>query len=240
MATYTRYPCIGAGFQYQKLLAALDNAPTTLASVQKRIPVTYPYHFTYHCVVVLVKASGSTVNIADLTSTRVRNNSGDSSSGIQTASASSSMIIDRSDKLRVTLYVNIAEYGNGSSWVFNVDPSDIINAVKIISVSASMYTLTSYDNATYPVAGYWGIGNSTFGTSITLTTAPAEDINLKAKTAGGIIKISTSKISDMPNRPLRITKGGVLYGIELVSTDDPNATPFRIKTGAGIRAIAKL
>ena len=41
------------------------------------------------------------------------------------------------------------------------------------------------------------------------------------------------------SHPLRIRKGGTTYGIELVDTGDGNASPIRIKTGAGVKALRK-
>ena len=46
-------------------------------------------------------------------------------------------------------------------------------------------------------------------------------------------------LCDVGNSPLRIRKGGVTYGMELVDISDPNASAIRIKTGAGIKAIRK-
>ncbi len=46
-------------------------------------------------------------------------------------------------------------------------------------------------------------------------------------------------LCDVGSHPLRVRKGGVTYGLELVATDDPNASRVRIKTGAGIKAIRK-
>ncbi|MBA7587108.1 hypothetical protein ES708_29125 [subsurface metagenome] len=46
-------------------------------------------------------------------------------------------------------------------------------------------------------------------------------------------------LCDVDSHPLRMRKGGVTYGVELVAIDDPNASRIRIKTGAGIKAIRK-
>jgi len=46
-------------------------------------------------------------------------------------------------------------------------------------------------------------------------------------------------LCDVGTNPLRIRKGDVTYGVELVATDDPNASAVRIKTSAGVRAIRK-
>lgn len=46
-------------------------------------------------------------------------------------------------------------------------------------------------------------------------------------------------LTDVGNNPLRIRKGGVTYGIEMVDNSDPNASPIRIKTSGGVKAIRK-
>ncbi|GAH52361.1 unnamed protein product [marine sediment metagenome] len=46
-------------------------------------------------------------------------------------------------------------------------------------------------------------------------------------------------LCDAGNHPLRIRKGGVTYGLELVATEDPNASRIRIQTGAGMKALRK-
>lgn len=46
-------------------------------------------------------------------------------------------------------------------------------------------------------------------------------------------------LCDVGTHPLRIRKGGITYGLELVAVDDPNASRMRIKTPSGIKAIKK-
>lgn len=46
-------------------------------------------------------------------------------------------------------------------------------------------------------------------------------------------------LCDAGVNPLRIRKGTITYGIELVNISDPNASPVRIKTGTGIKAMRK-
>ncbi len=46
-------------------------------------------------------------------------------------------------------------------------------------------------------------------------------------------------LCDVGTNTLRVRKGGVTYGLELVATDDPNASRLRIETGVGIKAIRK-
>lgn len=44
-------------------------------------------------------------------------------------------------------------------------------------------------------------------------------------------------LCDVGSNPLRFRKGDTTYGMELVATDDPNASAIRVKTGAGIKAV---
>jgi len=46
-------------------------------------------------------------------------------------------------------------------------------------------------------------------------------------------------LCDVGTNPLRIRKDGITYGLELVATDDPNASRIRVQTGTGIKAIRK-
>ena len=46
-------------------------------------------------------------------------------------------------------------------------------------------------------------------------------------------------LCDVGTHPLRIRKGGTTYGIELVPTDDPNASAVRIQTSSGTKAIRR-
>jgi len=46
-------------------------------------------------------------------------------------------------------------------------------------------------------------------------------------------------LCDVGSNPLRIRKGDTTYGIELVPTDDPNASAVRIQTSSGTKAIRR-
>jgi len=46
-------------------------------------------------------------------------------------------------------------------------------------------------------------------------------------------------LTDVASHPLRVRKGGVTYGLEVVLTTDPNASRIRIQTPSGLRAIRK-
>jgi len=59
---------------------------------------------------------------------------------------------------------------------------------------------------------------------------------LKVQTSGGMIELA---LADVGTHPLRIRKGATTYGIELVETNDPNASPIRIKLASGIKALRK-
>lgn len=69
--------------------------------------------------------------------------------------------------------------------------------------------------------------------NVTYTEAPAYYHGLKVQGIGELA------LCDVGNHPLRIRKGGVTYGIELVDISDSNASPLRIKTSAGIKALRK-
>jgi len=64
-------------------------------------------------------------------------------------------------------------------------------------------------------------------------TAPTYYHGLKVQGIGELA------LCDVGSNPLRIRKGGVTYGIELVDTSDSNASLIRIKTSTGIKAIRK-
>lgn len=59
---------------------------------------------------------------------------------------------------------------------------------------------------------------------------------LKIKIATEIIELA---LCDVGSNSLRIRKDGITYGIELVEVSDSNASPIRVKTLAGIKAIRK-
>jgi len=68
---------------------------------------------------------------------------------------------------------------------------------------------------------------------VTYTPSGAYYHGLKVETVGELA------LCDVGNHPLRMRKGGVTYGIELVAVDDPNASRIRVETGAGLKAIRK-
>jgi len=69
------------------------------------------------------------------------------------------------------------------------------------------------------------------GQVVTVLLASAYYHGLKIQGVGELA------LCDVGNNPLRLRKGGVTYGIELVATGDPNASTVRIKTPSGVKAI---
>lgn len=63
------------------------------------------------------------------------------------------------------------------------------------------------------------------------------DIGLRACDGTNVITISTETSSISP---LRIIKSGVVYGIILVPTSDPNASKIRINTSSELKALKKI
>lgn len=55
----------------------------------------------------------------------------------------------------------------------------------------------------------------------------------------GSVTIALARESTLSS-PLRYRKGGVTYSLALVNPTDANASPLRIKTAAGIKAVAKI
>lgn len=60
---------------------------------------------------------------------------------------------------------------------------------------------------------------------------------IKVKTASGVVTLAREPSL---SGPLRFRKGGVTYSFVLVNPTDPSASPVRVKTAAGIKAIAKM
>ena len=67
-----------------------------------------------------------------------------------------------------------------------------------------------------------------------------EFFGLRGETTGGTVDISLVAVADaatsMGAVPM-IDKNGTIYAVYLVETDDPLASPFRINTSAGVKAL---
>jgi len=73
----------------------------------------------------------------------------------------------------------------------------------------------------------WGFPNPTY-----------QDIGLRVKTPSGVVSIAAE--IGAPTSPLRIAKGGVVYGVALVNPGDPNDSGIRIRVSGAIKALRKL
>lgn len=63
------------------------------------------------------------------------------------------------------------------------------------------------------------------------------DSGLRIKTPSGVVTLAREPTL---SGPLRFRKGGVTYSFVLVNPTDSSASPLRVKTAAGIKAIAKM
>lgn len=65
-----------------------------------------------------------------------------------------------------------------------------------------------------------------------------KDIGLRFYTGSSVIKIGCQDLD--ASHKLRIRKGGTTYGIELVATDDPQASAIRIYDGVAVKALPEV
>jgi hypothetical protein len=69
---------------------------------------------------------------------------------------------------------------------------------------------------------------------------PAQFAGLRAYYGGSVRDLCLVAVVDAPSGMggvMRVRKGGTSYAIYLVETSDPNASPIRIRTSAGTKAI---
>jgi hypothetical protein len=83
---------------------------------------------------------------------------------------------------------------------------------------------------------YWCTSSATWST--TPPAPPSADIGLKAYDGTGIITIAVEPAGTVTS-PLRIAKGGTIYGIMLVDPSDSSASKLRIQTSSGVKALKK-
>jgi len=85
-------------------------------------------------------------------------------------------------------------------------------------------------------------GSSSYNTRIegfSYTPAPTYvDCGLRIRTGTLTLAIACEPAGTLTS-PLRIRKGGSTYGIVLVATTDANASPLRIQTSSGVKALRK-
>ncbi len=78
----------------------------------------------------------------------------------------------------------------------------------------------------------WG---SSWGTSWDSGAFPTQYAGLKAYFNGSVQDLCLVAQAEAP--VLVISNGGINYGVYLVDTGDPDASPIRIKTADGVKAI---
>ena len=92
------------------------------------------------------------------------------------------------------------------------------------------------------VGGRTYYGSSSYNTRISnFAYTPAQtyvDCGLRIRTGTLTLAIACEPAGTLTS-PLRIRKGGSTYGIVLVATTDANASPLRIQTSSGVKALRK-
>lgn len=71
-------------------------------------------------------------------------------------------------------------------------------------------------------------------------TFPAQFLGLRTYYQGAVKDLCLVAEADAPagmGGVIKIDKGGTLYAVYLVETTDPDASPVRVETSAGVKAI---
>lgn len=101
-----------------------------------------------------------------------------------------------------------------------------INSVSAVRATVSVRSWTTEGSITGKAYIY---EIEAFGTAY-------DDIGLKARVGSTTYKIGVETLS---THKLRIRKGSTTYGIPLLATNDPEASPVRINDGASVKALPK-
>ena len=129
-----------------------------------------------------------------------------------------------------------------------------LNAIKLNAATWTFWRYCSYDcierspEACYPEEVCYDIciglyhGSSSSNTRIeNFSYTPAVsyvDCGLRIRTGTLTLTIACEPAGTLTS-PLRIRKGATTYGIVLVATTDANASPIRINTSSGVKALRK-
>jgi len=127
-------------------------------------------------------------------------------------------VADSGDMKPALVGANTYTYNTGAPW-YNVQ-----------RIKVNSYTqCASFSHADYRLFELRAFGPS----------APSyQDIGLRVKTPSGVVSIAAE--IGAPTSPLRIAKGGVVYGIVLVDPGDPYDSGVRIKVSGALKALRKL
>lgn len=119
----------------------------------------------------------------------------------------------------------------GSSHTYNSgDVTKTVNITNCLGIRAYVYSLGhSEDGWTYSYSRIYEI--EALGTAY-------KDIGIRIQGPNGIIKIGAEDLT--PTHKLRIRKGDTTYGIPLLTTNDPDASPVRIYDGSSVKALPKV
>ena len=105
----------------------------------------------------------------------------------------------------------------------------------VFCISPGENTISGTEGRTY-------YGSSSYNTRISnFAYTPAQtyvDCGLRIRTGTLTLAIACEPAGTLTS-PLRIRKGGSTYGIVLVATTDANASPLRIQTSSGVKALRK-
>ena len=109
-------------------------------------------------------------------------------------------------------------------------PAQALQSYTVPSLAAVAFALTAYTAPTYMDIG-WELLPGGF---------PTQYAGLRAYYNGAVRELCLVAVADaatgMGGVP-RVYKGGTPYAVYLVETTDPNATPVRVRTSAGTKAV---
>lgn len=116
-------------------------------------------------------------------------------------------------------------------------PSDLTPATQALTsytppaLSAVDFALVSYTPPTYPYVGWELLPSSSF---------PTQYSGFRIRKGGVTYDLCMVATADAPTgmggQP-RVRKGGTTYALYLVETTDPDASPVRLRTTTGIKAV---
>lgn len=110
-------------------------------------------------------------------------------------------------------------------------PANVLSSYTVPSLAAVNFALTVFTAPTYMNVGWELLPSTSF---------PTQYAGLRTYYNGAVRELCLVAAADantgMGGAPM-VRKGGVTYAVYLVETTDPNATPVRISTTAGTKAI---
>ena len=110
-------------------------------------------------------------------------------------------------------------------------PQQALMSYTVPSLTAVAFALTAYTAPTYMDVGWELLPDLSF---------PTQYFGLKAYYQGAVQNLCLVAEADAPGSMggvLKVNKNGTLYGVYLVETTDPNASPCYIRTSTGTKAI---